>query len=111
MHPTPGTATAPTHPVPAPPGPDTLPWAGLRLGQAEGILTLGDANTTVAYCRFAEDGEVEYLFVASPWRRRGLACWLLGQVASLTGQRLRFRGPLSPQGRGLVEAWSRMQPG
>lgn len=86
-------------------GDAALPWAGLRLGEAEGILTLGDANTTAAYCRFDGDGEVEYLFVASQWRRRGLARWLLGQVEACVGKPLRFREPLSPLGRQLVAAW------
>lgn len=82
-----------------------IPWEGLRLGRAEGILTLGDANTTVAYCRFDEEGEVEYLFVASRWRRRGVARWLLGQVAACVCKPLRFREPLSPLGQRLVAAW------
>ena len=35
---------------------------GLRVRHEAGIITLCDANTTIGYCRYAEDGEVEYLF-------------------------------------------------
>lgn len=110
MHPATVSRTAPGS-APRAPGEDaSFPWEGLRLGQSEGILTLGDANTTAAYCRFGEDGEVEYLFVASHWRRRGLARWLLGQVEARAGKPLRFREPLSPLGRQLVAAWEARSP-
>jgi GNAT superfamily N-acetyltransferase len=88
----------------------TLPQPDQRLTHAEGIITLSDANTTLGYCRYADDGEVEYLFVAAPYRRRGIARWLLDQVAGRLGPALRFREPLSPLGRQLVASWIRSRP-
>lgn len=72
-----------------------------------GIITLGDANTTAGYCRYAEDGEVEYLFVQSARRRQGLALQMLGLVRERVTAPLRFRGPLSPAGQALVAAYLR----
>lgn len=80
--------------------------ADLRVSEAEGIITLCDANTTVGYCRHSGDGEIEYLFVQSMHRRRGIALALLHRVQCATGTALRFRGPLSPSGEALVAAYT-----
>ena len=87
---------------------DRMAATPLRVTQENGIITLSDANTTVGYCRYAEDGEVEYLFVQSSRRRQGLALRMLALVARTVQAPLRFRDPLSPTGRALVEAYHRV---
>jgi len=82
----------------------------LRVAHENGIITVSDANTTLGYCRYAEDGEVEYLFVQASKRRQGLAMQLLHLVEQHLGTALRFRGPLSPMGRGLVDAYLKGHP-
>lgn len=79
--------------------------AGLMVRHEEGIITLCDANTTLGYCRYADDGEVEYLFVQSARRRQGIAMHLLGLVEQRISGPLRFREPLSPMGHSLVKSY------
>lgn len=79
--------------------------SGLRLQRAPGILTLGDANTTIGYCRYNPDAEVEYIFVHPAWRRRGVASFLLELVEQEVQRRLHFQPPISPLGRALVQAY------
>lgn len=77
------------------------------VNHAEGIITITDANTTIAYCRYDGSGEIEYLFVSPPFRRRGYATRLLNLVAERLNTRLRFNPPISPLGRHVVEAYRR----
>lgn len=63
-----------------------------------GILLLSNANTTIGYCRYTPDGEVEYIFVHPQFRRLGHARHMLARVQAMTGQRLRFQPPISPLG-------------
>jgi|GEM_PF-903088 len=79
----------------------------LRLKRTPGILSLCDANTTVAYCLYAPSGEIEYLFVHPGFRRRGHARRLLAMVEAETGESLRFNPPISPLGRHLVQSYDR----
>lgn len=72
---------------------------------APGILTLCNANTTLGYCRYTPDGEVEYIFVHPQFRRRGLARRMLDRVRAETGQRPRFQPPISPLGHQLRQAY------
>lgn len=88
---------------------DSCPIAGLALVEADGVLTAVGANTTVGYCRFNDGGEVEYLFVGATFRRKGVALWLLDEVARRTGKPLFFRDPISPLGRKLVDAYAKRQ--
>ncbi len=91
-------------------GPSTVNSA-LRVRHEAGIITLSDANTTAGYCRYADDGEVEYLFVQSARRRQGLAMQMLRLVRERVTSPLKFRGPLSPSGRALVETYLRTSGG
>jgi ribosomal protein S18 acetylase RimI-like enzyme len=79
----------------------------VRVRHAVGIVTIVDANTTIAYCRYDGSGEIEYLFVGPAFRRRGHARRMLELVEAHVGNRLRFASPISPLGRCLVEAYSR----
>lgn len=76
-----------------------------KISHTPGIITLTDANTTLGYCRYNDEGEVEYLFVNASFRRRGIARELLRLVEAEVGHSLRFQPPLSPLGRALEEAY------
>jgi GNAT superfamily N-acetyltransferase len=78
-----------------------------RTNHADGIITITDANTTIAYCRYDETGAIEYLFVGPAFRRRGHARRMLALVEERVGRKLHFKPPLSPLGRLLVESYSR----
>lgn len=81
---------------------------GVRLNDAEGILTLTNANTTLGYCRYDATGQIEYVFVNPAWRRQGLGRLLLGLVRErLGGVALEFQAPISPLGARLIEAYRR----
>ena len=78
-----------------------------RVHDADGIITITNANTTIAYCRYDCSGEIEYLFVSSPFRRQGYAGRILDLVEERVGSGLRFNPPISPLGRHVVDAYSR----
>lgn len=78
-----------------------------RTNHADGIITIIDANTTIAYCRYDESGAVEYLFVGSPFRRRGHARRMLALVEKRLGKKLHFKPPLSPMGQLVVDSYNR----
>lgn len=71
------------------------------INHTPGIVTIADANTTIAYCRYSDDGEIEYIFVNSAHRRRGYARSLLAIVQSTVQRPLRFQSPVSPLGAAL----------
>jgi ribosomal protein S18 acetylase RimI-like enzyme len=77
----------------------------LHYNRTPGILTLTNANTTIAYCRYDPTGKIEYLFVNSAFRRRGHARRLLEMVEAETGETLRFEPPISPLGAHLVRSY------
>ena len=77
------------------------------VNHADGIITITDANTTIAYCRYDSSGEIEYIFVNPPFRRCGYASRMLDLVEERLNTRLRFNPPISPLGRHVVEAYSR----
>lgn len=78
-----------------------------RVHDADGIITITNANTTIAYCRYDCSGEIEYLFVSAPFRRQGYAGRMLDLVEERLGTRLRFNPPISPLGRHVIDAYSR----
>lgn len=75
---------------------------GLDVRHTPGILTLSNANTTVGYCRYADDGRIEYIFVHPAYRRQGHAKRMLEQVRECTRGTLRLEPPISPLGAGLL---------
>lgn len=89
-----------------------FPDERLRVIAAPGVLTLAGVNATLGYCRYdAATGEVEYVFVGSAFRRKGVATWLLRRVARAAQKPLAFQGPISPLGAELVAAWTRAEEG
>ena len=77
----------------------------VRINRTPGILTLTDANTTIGYCRYNPDGEVEYIFVHPAHRRRGYGRYLLKLVEQAVQRPLSFQSPISPLGRALQDAY------
>ena len=88
-------------------GPRGTSTSEVRVHDADGIITITDANTTIAYCRYDCSGEIEYLFVGPPFRRRGYAAMMLDIVEARLAITLRFSPPISPLGRHVVSAYSR----
>ncbi len=81
--------------------------ATLRVNHTPGIVTITDANTTIAYCRYDESGEIEYVFVSAPHRRKGYGKWLLAfaeeHLVTING----FQTPISPLGEKLLGSYKR----
>ena len=75
------------------------------VNHTDGIITITDVNTTIGYCRYDPSGEIEYLFVSPPFRRRGYAAAMLAIAEASLGTSLRFSPPISPLGRHVVGAY------
>jgi GNAT superfamily N-acetyltransferase len=80
------------------------------INHTPGIVTIADANTTIGYCRYTDDGEVEYIFVNHAHRRRGYGRTLLAIVQSTVQRTLRFQPPISPLGAALQRDYAMRRP-
>ena len=78
----------------------------VRVNRTPGILTMTDDNTTIGYCRYNPEGEVEYIFVHPAHRRRGYGQYLLKLVEQAVHRPLSFQSPISPLGRALQDAYA-----
>lgn len=79
----------------------------MRITHIPGVVVLADVNTTLAYCRYTEAGEIEYIFVHPAHRRKGYARQLLELVEERVQRRLRFQTPISPLGNTLMAFYNR----
>ena len=79
----------------------------MRITHTPGIVIFTDANTTRAYCRYNEAGEIEYIFVNPAYRRKGYARQLLALVEERVQCRLSFQPPISPLGSALMAFYHR----
>ena len=80
-----------------------------QLVHSEGVYTLKNLNTTIAFVRFNDNGEIEYIFVNPIFRKKGLAKKLLRLVKDKTGKKIVFQQPISPLGEKLIKSvakWS-----
>jgi hypothetical protein len=68
---------------------------------SDGIITLKNENTTLAFVRFDETGLVEYIFTQPMYRKNGLAKKLLNMVKEITGKKPIPSPPISPLGQKL----------
>lgn len=76
-----------------------------------GIVLIRNQNTTIGYCRYFDNGDVEYIFVNSMYRRQGHGTTLLREVEKKTGQLGQAHQPISPLGRQFFTAHDvTMQP-
>lgn len=76
----------------------------MTVEDADGVLLMRNANTTIGYCRYAPDGTVDYIFVNPHFRREGYGTALVERVASATGAAPRPGEPVSPLGRRFFDS-------
>jgi hypothetical protein len=77
------------------------------LNEADGVFTLKNKNTTLAFVRFNDLGEIEYIFVNPMFRKKGLAKKLLKLIRNKTGKKLILQPPISPLGEKLLKSISK----
>jgi len=63
-----------------------------------------NANTTIGFVRFNEEGEIEYIFVNPMFRKKGLAKKMLKLVKDKTKKKIIFQKPISPLGSKLLKS-------
>ena len=78
------------------------------LNETDGVFTLKNDNTTLAFVRFNDLGEVEYIFVNPMFRKKGLAKKLLKLVREKTGKKLILQPPISPLGEKLLKSINKL---
>ena len=69
----------------------------------DGVITFKNTNTTLAFVRYNEKAEVEYIFVNPMFRRQGLAKKLLTVVEEKTKIKPTPQDPISPLGEKLFK--------
>jgi len=67
-----------------------------RLSEVDGVFILKNDNTTLGFVRFNNNGEVEYIFVNSLFRKKGIAKKLIRLVIKKTGKERVLQKPVSP---------------
>ncbi|MDA7577348.1 GNAT family N-acetyltransferase [Candidatus Pelagibacter sp.] len=83
-------------------------FSDFELSESDGVFTLKNNYTTVAFVRFNNLGVVEYIFVNPIFRKKGIAKKLLKLVKKKTGKELLLQDPISPLGQKLlksIEEW------
>tara|TARA_Y100000022_G_scaffold169380_1_gene154928 strand:+ start:98 stop:364 length:267 start_codon:yes stop_codon:yes gene_type:complete len=75
-----------------------------KIIEAEGVFTMKNANTTIGFVRFNEEGEIEYIFVNPMFRKKGLAKKMLKLVKDKTKKKIIFQKPISPLGNKLLKS-------
>ena len=75
-----------------------------ELLETDGVFTFKNSNTTIGFVRFNKKGEVEYIFVNTLFRRKGLAKKLLLLVKEKTGKNIVLQEPISPLGTKLLKS-------
>ena len=75
-----------------------------KIIEAEGVFTMKNANTTIGFVRFNEEGEIENIFVNPMFRKKGLAKKMLKLVKNKTKKKIIFQKPISPLGNKLLKS-------
>ena len=70
---------------------------------SDGVITFKNIKTTLAFIRYNEKTEVEYIFVNPMFRRQGLAKRLLSIVEEKTKIKPKPQDPISPLGKKLFK--------
>ena len=68
---------------------------------SDGVITFKNINTTLAFLRYNEEAEVEYIFVNPIFRRKELSKKLLQIVEEKTKNKTKPQDPISPLGEKL----------
>jgi hypothetical protein len=71
------------------------------IDQSDGVITFKNINTTLAFVRYNQAAEVEYIFVNPMFRHQGLAKKLLSIVEKKTKIKPTPQDPISPLGEKL----------
>ena len=83
---------------------NSLEVSNFEVEETEGVFTFKNENTTIAFIRFNEKGEVEYIFGDPIFRKQRLATKLLQLVKQKTGKEIILQEPISPLGSKLLKS-------
>ena len=72
--------------------------------ETDGVITFKNQNTTIAFIRYDNNGEVEYIFVNPLFRKQHLATKLLKPVQKKTNKPIVLQEPISPLGSKLLSS-------
>ena len=72
-----------------------------KVVQLNDVIIIKNKNTTLGFVNFNENGEIEYIFVNSIFRRMGIGKKLIRLTEKKLGKKLKPKEPISPLGRKL----------
>jgi GNAT superfamily N-acetyltransferase len=67
-------------------------------------IWIKNPNTTIAYCRYSHNGDIEYIYVQPMYRLMGFGRKLVQEVQRITGQVGVPHQPVSPMGQRFFAA-------
>ncbi len=67
-------------------------------------IWIKNQNTTIAYCRYSNDGDIEYIYVQPMYRLMGFGRKLVQEVQRITGKIGSPHAPVSPMGQRFFAA-------
>jgi len=70
-------------------------------------IWIKNENTTIAYCRFTNHGDIEYIYVQPMYRLMGFGRMLVNTVRQVTGVVGLPQEPVSPMGQRFFAALHR----
>ena len=70
----------------------------------DGTIWIKNQNTTIGYCRYASNGDIEYIYVHPMYRLMGFGKALIDQARIQTGQMGHPQEPISPMGKRFFAA-------
>ena len=76
----------------------TIDKNSYQIDISDGIVLIKNQITTIAYCRFLDSGDIEYIYVNSAYRRQGYGRILIDEVKKITGKIGQVHEPISPLG-------------
>ena len=81
----------------------TLDNTNYEVDLSDGVISFKNINTTLAFVRYNEAAEVEYIFVNPKFRRKGLAKKLLSIIEKKIKIKPTPKDPISPLGEKLFK--------
>ncbi len=67
-------------------------------------IWIKNQNTTIAYCRYSNDGDIEYIYVQPMYRLMGFGRRLVQEAQRITGKIGSPHAPVSPMGQRFFAA-------